>query len=249
MRYLTEQEKKGRMIGTRAENVANWYFRLNGFLSIPGFVVHPDYCREFPRTEADLIAVRFPFSTESIAERKMVDDTLVTRLYGNDGKQRMLFILVEVKSGTCKMNGPWSNPRKENMHRVIRRLGFAEECEIDSIATAMYHKARWDNDDYVLQYVCVGRVIDALLTVSHSELVQITFEQMSAFFADRFKSYPEKLPTGGQVHEQWPDFGREFGSWFYKNISIPRVTSLPTITAMSGAVVRMYIETGRLSNP
>jgi len=58
--------------GERAEQVANWYFRLNGFLSIPGFIVHPDIQRPYPRTEADLIAVRFPYSKEKIASRDAV---------------------------------------------------------------------------------------------------------------------------------------------------------------------------------
>jgi hypothetical protein len=34
----------------------------------------------FPMTEADLIAVRFPFSTETIAGRAMLDDVVLTRL-------------------------------------------------------------------------------------------------------------------------------------------------------------------------
>ena len=28
--------------GKRAEEVTEWYFRLNGFFLIPGFIVHPD---------------------------------------------------------------------------------------------------------------------------------------------------------------------------------------------------------------
>ena len=66
--------------GIRAEQIASWYFRLNGFLSIPGFIVHPDQVREYPRTEADLIAVRFSLSQEIIAGRPMVDDALLTQL-------------------------------------------------------------------------------------------------------------------------------------------------------------------------
>ena len=37
-----EEKNRDRLIGTRAEEVASWYFRLNGFLSLPGFVVHLD---------------------------------------------------------------------------------------------------------------------------------------------------------------------------------------------------------------
>ncbi len=52
-------------VGSRAEEVAAWYFRLNGFFAIPGFVVHPDRRQRHARTEADLIAVRFVRSLNS----------------------------------------------------------------------------------------------------------------------------------------------------------------------------------------
>ena len=111
-----EQRRRDVARGKRAEEVASWYFRLNGFLSIPGFVVHPDVVRRNPMTEADLIAVRFPYSQELIAGRVMVDDPRLTNL-GSDSQ--VLFRLVEVKTDLCNINGPWSNERDGNMQRVI----------------------------------------------------------------------------------------------------------------------------------
>jgi len=78
--------------GRRAEDVASWYFRLNGFLTIPGFVVHPDQRRRFPRTEADLLGVRFPFSREWISTRQMEDDPLLTRV-DDKGKGSSLLLI------------------------------------------------------------------------------------------------------------------------------------------------------------
>jgi hypothetical protein len=40
------------------EKVAYWYFRLNGFLQVENFVVHPGR-RGSQRTDADLLGVRF----------------------------------------------------------------------------------------------------------------------------------------------------------------------------------------------
>jgi hypothetical protein len=65
-----DQQRHRDRRGERAEDIASWYFRLNGFLSIPGFVIHPDECRRHPRTEADLMGGRFPHSTENIAGRQ-----------------------------------------------------------------------------------------------------------------------------------------------------------------------------------
>jgi len=148
--------------GERAEQVENWYFRLNGFLSIPGFIVHPDIQRPYPRTKADLIAVRFPYSKEKIASRDMVDDHLITSL---SSPSRTLFALVEVKSRTCNVNGPWSREKEKNMHRVIRRMGFNSEEEIDDVAMKMYDCLRWENEKYVLQYITIGMAKQSELQV------------------------------------------------------------------------------------
>jgi hypothetical protein len=47
------------------EKVAYWYFRLNGFLQIENFIVHPER-RGGQRTDADLLAVRFPYRAERL---------------------------------------------------------------------------------------------------------------------------------------------------------------------------------------
>src|SRR2546421_2682459 len=58
----------------KSEQLAYWYLRLNGFLSIPNFVVHPDEGRR-QRTDVDLLAVRFPYRSENL-RRPMRDDSL-----------------------------------------------------------------------------------------------------------------------------------------------------------------------------
>src|SRR5258708_5367262 len=93
----------------RAENVAGWYFRLNGFLSIPSFVIHPGECRRHPRTEADLLGVRFHHSTEKIAGRQMTDDARIVILAKSP---QLLFTIVEVKNDACSINEPWFERRR-----------------------------------------------------------------------------------------------------------------------------------------
>lgn len=207
-----EEQRRQRRRGERAEHVASWYFRLNGFLSIPGFVVHPDEQRRFPKTEADLVAVRFPNSEELIGGRRMVDDSLLTNLAPSD---RTLFLLVEVKYDLCNINGPWSERSAGNMQRVIRRIGFAPADEIDEIADAMYSQLRWEGDTAVLQYVSVGKRANDGRQRTYPQLHQIVWDQIADFLFDRFQQIPEKLPSDGRtVHEQWPDFGRAFGRRF-----------------------------------
>lgn len=231
---LQEERHRAEMLnrkrGARAEHVSNWHFRLNGFLSIPGFVVHPDTPKRYPLTEADLIAVRFPNSGEVIGERSMVDDSLLTSMANG---QQKLFLLVEVKLDLCKINGPWSDPVAGNMQRVINRLGFAKVESVDHIAQQMYAGLRWEDEETVLQYVSVGQRINDGLQRSYPKLRQITWDQISDFLFNRFKQFPEKLPDDGRsVHEQWPDFGRRFGKGLRRMSSVQDAREF----------VRQYIE-------
>jgi len=61
-----------------AEELAYWYFRLNGFLNIPNFVIHPDTGSE-QRTDVDLLGVRFPYRSELLLN-SMRDDEMFRRV-------------------------------------------------------------------------------------------------------------------------------------------------------------------------
>lgn len=157
-------EEHNRQRGKRAEEVAEWYFRLNGFMAIPGFVVHLDYAtpyiteRQQERiawTEADLMAVRLPHSCEIVGGRTMQDAPILTNLTPSD--KQTLFVLVEVKAGECSINTTWAMRQRKNVERAIRRMGFASnEAHVRAIASEMYDKGRWENGQYVLQHICVG---------------------------------------------------------------------------------------------
>jgi hypothetical protein len=202
----------GNEVGRRAENVAQWYFRLNGFLLIPSFVLHPDNEEPYALTDVDILGVRFPHSRERIGDRDMEDDPLLLQLAH---ECQTLFVMVESKANEgCKLNGAWKQPERGNMQRAIRRLGFATESSVDSIAKSMYHSLRWEDDRYVLQYVCIGRVSSPDYCRTYPDLVQLTWDNVADFLFSRFEKFPEKLPTGQTVHQQWPRFGRGFGSRF-----------------------------------
>ena len=256
MRDTRTHDEKDRdfLVGRRAEEVASWYFRLNGFLSLPSFVVHLDQDRaeigidgtpRYQRTEADLIGVRFVDSKELISafgsNRAMIDDSILTELCPAIDTKQALFVLVEVKAGLCKMNGPWTNRDKQNMQRVIRRLGFAtNEEQIERIADSMYTSGRYEDDYYVLQYICIGGEKNLEISHRYRNVVQIDWAEIGEFLINRFRSFPEKTPDG-KVHEQWPKFGRDFGKW----ISLKLRSENPL--NISPIVIRQYIKTGELN--
>ena len=74
------------------EDVAYWYFRLNGCLTIQNFVIHPDWGSD-QRTDVDIIAVRFP-QREELLRNSMRDDG---KLFPDRTRIRIIF--AEVKTG------------------------------------------------------------------------------------------------------------------------------------------------------
>lgn len=245
MPQMTDDECQQRARGQRAECVAEWYFRLNGFLSIPGFIVHIDSPEAEvrangivvgARTEADFIGVRFPHSREIVNEREMQDDERVIKMSGDAQVQKPLFVLVEVKAGVCKMNNPWSNSDGHNMERVIRRLGFAaQEEQVLEVAKAMYSEGRWESLTHILQYICVGKKKNQKLSTVYPSLVQIDWDDIGNFLYKRFVDFPEKLPSG-HVHDQWTGFGKSYGKWF--------VDHRPSNTSDSVEFVKNYVNKG-----
>ena len=98
------------------ERLAYWYFGLNGFLLLENFVIHSDPGPK-QRTEADLLGVRFRYRRE-LLDSPMEDDPTVS-----DCPTLCNVIVAEVKRGACELNGPWTDPQEENMHRVLRAIG------------------------------------------------------------------------------------------------------------------------------
>ena len=109
------------------EQLAVWYFRLNGYFTVPNFILHPN-TPGGQRTDADVLAVRFPHSTE-VAGCKMERDSAL-----KCSDEKIDFIIAEVKGGGCALNGPWTDPKQENMHYVIKWLGMVPEPKVDKIA-------------------------------------------------------------------------------------------------------------------
>ena len=111
------------------EKVAYWYFRLNGFLQIENFVVHPGG-RGGQRTDADLLAVRFPHRRKLLFDsaQPMQDDAQTLAL----SPDRIDVFIAEIKTNQpCSLNGPWSNKDDKNIHRVLASCRFQERCSGD----------------------------------------------------------------------------------------------------------------------
>lgn len=180
----------------RNERLAYWYFRLNGFLSIENFIVHPDTGRD-QRTDADLLAVRFAHRAENL-ERPMVDDPRVASC-----STFVNVILAEVKTGQCALNGPWSNRESNNLQRVLRAIGCVPESAIEDACEKLYGQGRWCDSVVTIRLFALGEWKNESLLIPPTQ--QLTWSEVINFCVERFRSYELQKSSVGQ----WPDDGRE----------------------------------------
>jgi hypothetical protein len=171
------------------EKVAYWYFRLNGFLQIENFVVHPSR-RGSQRTDADLLAVRFPNRAEFLLDHPdpMRDDEDVLRL----SSTAIDVTIVEVKGTNqpCSLNGPWTSEERQNVNRVLAAIGCVPHSLISEAAAAIYRHGIFEQDPHLLiRLIAVGRAESAELEERFPRVVQITWPQIFGFIWNRFYKY------------------------------------------------------------
>ncbi|MGE0826000.1 MAG: hypothetical protein AB7G75_26815 [Candidatus Binatia bacterium] len=179
------------------EQLAYWYFRLNGCLTIPNFIVHPDRGRN-QETDVDVIAIRFPFRSENFVQ-PMKDDPLICA-----DRHRIRIMLAEVKTGTCSLNGPWTNESRRNMQRVLAAIGPFQRDILDEVASSMYRTGCWRDTHYFASLFCVGAERNPDIETRYPEVPQVIWDQVTQFIFDRFKHYKNQKVS----HSQWDEMGK-----------------------------------------
>ena len=133
------------------EELAYWYFRLNGCFTIRNFVMHPDEGRR-QRTDVDMFAVRLPYRSELLSS-PMEDDPQIAL-----NRSRLQVFLAEVKTGACNLNGPWTDPARRNMERAIRAAGAIPLEHVNEAASEMYTKGHYSLNHYSLTMLMAGSI-------------------------------------------------------------------------------------------
>jgi hypothetical protein len=186
------------------EKVAYWYFRLNGFFQIENFVVHPAR-RGGQRTDADLLAVRFPHRAERLFDDPndiMADDEQMLALSGN----RIDVVIAEVKTNQpCALNGPWTQEDRQNVHRVLAAIGCLPPDHIEQAAADIYRAGvHVSKLGLRIRLVAVGRERSEELSADYPNVAQLTWPRVLTFIWDRLHRYRQQKK---QV-EQWDAQGR-----------------------------------------
>lgn len=186
------------------ERVAYWYFRLNGFLQIENFVIHP-VGRGSQRTDADLLAVRFPFRAERMFDGS--GDIMADDMDGLALSSDLLDIVIaEVKTNQpCTLNGPWTRPDRKNVHRVIAAIGCLPPDQIDAAAAEIYRVGVHRSAARQIRLVAVGGSRSDDIAARYPEVTQLLWPDMLAFIWNRFHRYRQQKR---QV-DQWDRVGRK----------------------------------------
>jgi hypothetical protein len=183
------------------EKVAYWYFRLNGFFQLESFVIHPAQ-RGAQETDADLLAVRFPFRAERLIDNPkdvMPDDNR----WLTSPADKIDVAIVEVKTNQpCTLNGPWKKRDRQNVHRVLAAIGCIPHLEIEPAAAKLYDGEVYQNDSTRIRLVAIGRDRNQEIPPG---VMQLIWSEILEFIVDRFHRYQRQK---AQV-DQWDPVGRK----------------------------------------
>ena len=122
---------------------AEWFLRLNGFFTVQNFVVHPVRPEEGSRqrTDADVLGIRFPGRQEIVGGRPLVDHAAFRDAHWP------IFAIAEVKTGRCRLNGPWTSHEEQNVTNVLRSFGHMSNATFETISEALYQKGRFKSGE------------------------------------------------------------------------------------------------------
>jgi hypothetical protein len=167
------------------EELAHLYFRLNGFLTIPNYILHDPRGQ---RGEIDVLGVRLPHKVERVRGHLLEDDPALGLR-----EDKLEMVLVEVGRGKEDFNKPWK--RQEVMEYVLRFAGFFEDEQCLANAAARLSEAQAFENDRI-------RIRPMLCTDAESVIEdekRRKLQGMLDFVVDRFRKH-----LGYKAdHEQW----------------------------------------------
>jgi len=179
-----------------SEDLAYWYLRLNGFLSIRNFIVHPDKGSD-QGTDVDLLCVRFPFRGENI-KRPMPDE----KLFAEVAVPYLAF--GEITRKMCKINGAWTNPKKQNIERVLHAVGVFPTAENSEISQVLHKNGFFEDDRFRVSIICFGGEVNPEISDGLPLVPQVLWSDCLRFIFTRFRAYKNEKAS----HPQWDDVGQ-----------------------------------------
>lgn len=169
------------------ERLVYWYLRINGFLLIENFVVHPDVGSQ-QRTDADLLGARFKYRQELMIN-PMEDDPIVAEC-----SILCNIVIAEIKRGACTLNGPWINPHDKNINRILQAIGCFDKSVIREAAEGLYKVGFYANENAICRLLAFG---DRKGELPIPSVPQILFSDVIKFIHLRFRKYSDQKASIG----------------------------------------------------
>ena len=175
------------------EKLAYWYFRLNGFLNIKNFIVHPNQGSD-QKTEVDLLGVRFPHRRE-LHPDLMLDDPIFEKT------NLPYLVIADVTNSRCGFNPSWKNPEKKCMQSILYAVGILPVNEVESAAASLYQHGVYENEQCCASWFSIGSEQSRGTATRKPKVPQLIWDDVLTFVYQRFRQYqPQK-----KAHVQWND--------------------------------------------
>jgi len=207
------------------EQFALEYLRLNGYFTIPNFIVHDSRRLRNEmvgnRTESDILAIRMPYSREHTADLEIANDKLLV-----EGNERKFDIVIgEAKSGdeNDRPNPVWRKKdnlseeelveRLDSIKYLVRFIGvFPDDNFIADAAEQLLRNYHFQPKEGVIEkFPCRFRyIIFASKSNPHYEKIgvqYITHEHIAQFFVkERGQCWLRANIGVASLHSQWSPF-------------------------------------------
>ena len=161
------------------EEIAYWYFRLNGFFPITNFVIHRSSEIDYT-SDCDLLAVRLPYVYEEIGGKPDDwDENLVKQL----GFDRPIGVICEVKTGSYELEGIF---RPQYVRYSIGRLGLISKASVDDLAESLEDRPFIETREGY----CICKILIANDKKESASFFYISLNSAEDFINDRIRKYP-----------------------------------------------------------
>lgn len=135
----------------------------------------------------------------------MTDDKPFTQV-----ADRPYLIIAEVKRRECDLNGPWTKPNDQNMHRVLRAIGAFPQATVNDVANSLYESGVFSGDQYHVSLCCFGETSNTKIAGRYPQVPQKLWPQVLDFIYTRFREYHRQKAS----HPQWDIAGRTLWDWY-----------------------------------
>jgi hypothetical protein len=161
------------------EEIAYWYFRLNGFFPITNFVINRSSEIDYS-SDCDLLAIRLPYVYEEIGGTpEDWDDNLIKQL----GFDLPLGVICEVKTGSYELEDVF---RTQYVKYSIGRLGLVPKINISDVSKSLEGKL-------LIEVKEKYRICKLLIANQQKESVSFFYRSLDSvedFINDRVRKYP-----------------------------------------------------------